>query len=200
MQSPGLLRVGAGTGDSGPAAAGAPRHGTGRARWNRPLAGDDQLMAEDWYQNRLWHMQEYCFPANISIHPLVSSASEQVLRERMIKVGSRWFGSSACSRSLVGCSRSHLVASRDSGNAGASALRKRRRRQEPMAAGRASGCPDRPSLSRGFERAISRARARAEPVRSIRSTRSVRVQPDPTKGRRGPGESPGRIRAGFLPR
>jgi hypothetical protein len=57
-------------------------------------SGDEQLMEEDWYQNRLWCMQEYCFPANASIHPLVSSASEQVLRERMQRVGSRWFGSS----------------------------------------------------------------------------------------------------------
>jgi hypothetical protein len=51
----------------------------------------------------------------------------------------------ACSRSLVSCSYSHLEASRD---AGASA-RESRRRQEPMAAGRASGCPARPSLLRG---------------------------------------------------
>ena len=48
-------------------------------------------------------------------------------------------GVAACSRSLVCRSRSHLEASRDSGYAGASA-RESRRRQEPMAAGRAGGC------------------------------------------------------------
>jgi hypothetical protein len=58
-------------------------------------SGDDQLMEEDWYQNRLWCMQEYCFASQASIHPLVSSASELVLRERMNTVGSRWFGSSS---------------------------------------------------------------------------------------------------------
>jgi hypothetical protein len=52
---------------------------------------------------------------------------------------------------LPQCSRSHLEASRDSGYAWASARQKSlsRRRQEPMAAGRASGCPVRPSHSRG---------------------------------------------------
>jgi hypothetical protein len=57
-------------------------------------------------------------------------------------------GVAACSRSPVGCSRSHLEASRDSGYAGASA-RESLRRQEPIAAGRANMCPVRPSLSRG---------------------------------------------------
>jgi hypothetical protein len=56
-------------------------------------SGDDELLEEDWYQNRLWCVQEYCFPAHTSIQSLVSSASEQVLRERMKKVGRRWFGS-----------------------------------------------------------------------------------------------------------
>jgi hypothetical protein len=81
----------------------------------------------------------------------------------------------ACSRSLVGCSRS--LASRSEQRlryAGASA-RESCRRQEPMAASRASGCPVRPSLLRGCERAISRARARAEPARRTRSTLSVEV-------------------------
>ncbi len=63
-----------------------------------------------------------------------------------------------------------------------------KRTGEPSAAGAQGGGPRqwepvRPSLLRGCERAISRARARAEPARRTRSTRSVRVQPDPTKGR-----------------
>jgi hypothetical protein len=86
----------------------------------------------------------------------------------------------ACSRSLVGCSRSHLEASLDSGYARASA-RESCQRQEPMAAGRASGSLWVPGSAQSFEGPCGQYRGPG-PVRNWQEgPAQVAIQPGPSE-------------------
>jgi hypothetical protein len=56
-------------------------------------SGDDKLLEIDWYQYRLWCLQEYGFAWNLTVASLSDEYTKQVLDRRDL-FQKRWFGSS----------------------------------------------------------------------------------------------------------
>jgi hypothetical protein len=56
-------------------------------------SSDVGLLEGDWYQNRLWCVQEYCFPSILDIVPKLdaSSSIDSLLINRRKEVNARWF-------------------------------------------------------------------------------------------------------------
>ena len=56
-------------------------------------SGDVRLLDRDWYQNRLWCLQEYCFPAELDIVGLsgLSACQNAVVQARRKALNRRWF-------------------------------------------------------------------------------------------------------------
>ncbi len=59
-------------------------------------SGDDLLFDSDWYQHRLWCLQEYCLPSRLTLTPIVdlSRYSDLNVLEERKEVQGRFFGSS----------------------------------------------------------------------------------------------------------
>jgi hypothetical protein len=57
-------------------------------------SGDARLLDKDWYQNRLWCLQEYCFPASLQVVGLSgrSACQNAVVQARREVMARRWFG------------------------------------------------------------------------------------------------------------
>jgi hypothetical protein len=57
-------------------------------------SGDTRLLERDWYQNRLWCLQEYCLPAALEIVSLSgrSACLNGIVQERRMALAGRWFG------------------------------------------------------------------------------------------------------------
>ena len=55
---------------------------------------DAGLIEADWYQNRLWCVQEYCFPSVLDIVPKVDphSPNDSLHLQQRMEVSGRWFG------------------------------------------------------------------------------------------------------------
>jgi hypothetical protein len=60
-------------------------------------SGDDLLLESDWYQNRLWCLQEYCLPVRLSLAPIVNLGlySDLTVLEERREIHNRFFGSSS---------------------------------------------------------------------------------------------------------
>lgn len=60
-------------------------------------SSDVGLVEEDWYHNRLWCVQEYCFPSILDIVPKLdsNSATDGLLMNRRTEVSARWFANSS---------------------------------------------------------------------------------------------------------
>jgi hypothetical protein len=65
---------------------------------------DIGLIEGDWYQNRLWCVQEYCFPSVLDIVPKLNviSPSDNLLLERRKEVSGRWFKTAIENHRAVG--------------------------------------------------------------------------------------------------